>query len=82
MKSEPIDEDDDRGAAVGSEPEASTPQHADAPKSERQKPETKQRVKSEPIDEDAAVDGGASTKLLLKVRDRGGRTLEFRVRET
>ena len=60
----------------------STPQHADAPKSERQKPETKQRVKSEPIDEDAAVDGGASTKLLLKVRDRGGRTLEFRVRET
>ena len=40
----------------------STPQHADAPKSERQKPETKQRVKSEPNDEDAAVFGGASTK--------------------
>ena len=40
----------------------STPQHANAPKSERQKPETKQRVKSEPINEDAAVVGGASTK--------------------
>ena len=46
----------------------STPQHADAPKSERQKPETKMK----PIDED----------ILLKVRDRGGRALEFRVRET
>ena len=50
----------------------STPQHADAPKSERQKPETKQRVKIDPKAED----------ILLKVRDRGGRTLEFRVRET
>ena len=40
----------------------STPQHADAPKSERQKPVTDQRVKIERIDEDAAVVGGASTK--------------------
>ena len=50
MKSEPRDEQQLNVT--------STPQHADAPKSERQKPETKMK----PIDEDAAVVGGASTK--------------------
>ena len=56
---------------------------------ERAARENQQDVKSELIDEDSDTPPptvqlviAKAEDILLKVRDRGGRTLEFRVRET